>query len=232
MILADYSSQVDALRSCSGFAQALRELDRLSVYTPKIGAVADVDYQDVRLVKVPYMGEFRLLAADIVPSFFRTTICDYISRMQARTVLEVGCGTGDLIASLARDNPSTSFIAADMSESARECTSLLANIARVENLAVGAFDMTAPDWRIHPDLIYMTNTLGALDDGAAIAFFQSLPAGTRICAWEPPDKVVAHTWPQIKSAVATGIVRTERVIKDMIGRSPLYSLSLIQMIRC
>lgn len=245
---------------------ALSRLDNLLSDDPStIKTMASVgwrSYFDLELVKLPYWGGLVELPPELGPALFRSA-----QVWQARNldpcsfdaVVEVGCGVGSFIVSLAAVSgpASTRFIGTDFSRYALRCTAELGEIAHV-SVETYELDVKSPrfDWlagcrRI---LVLCSGVLCALDEppneffdsfvrlGAFVKFLIFEPIGAQICAkglkqgHVPPSASLAVNserndaiWDAIDGRSSRKEIRIDRLVPDFICRIPSFPLSLLEL---
>jgi SAM-dependent methyltransferase len=258
----DYSQQLSRLDACRaegfGFGEAMAVLDQMALENKddyeKFHLIGHRKHCDIEIVQTPFMGAYREVGLEQAASVSRLVICDYLRQFitpNLAAVVEIGCGVGDVIVSLARDNlgTRTKFYATDLSSDALRCAKALAEFARADNLHTEALDIFNPSWNFldGPALFFTCNVFSSMVQGDVERFLKTLPAG-RLCAFEPcgpqlgqkalriwskdiPDSRNQCTWPEIKALTKAGHFTLERVVPDVTGKNAIYSLSLIQISR-
>lgn len=192
---------LERLRSCSvegfGFGEALAVLDSIHLDGENAILKMQLDgsrvYHGVDLVMVSHLGaqiEIPLTQAAANARGIMLWALREVITPEVETVLEIGAGRGELIASLARENVGLSkrFIGTDIDPESIACIDLLGKIGHVP-IETRIFDATAPDFDFLAGrtVVVVNGVLNLFDAPTVCRFFDAvadIPDLKAICLFD------------------------------------------------
>lgn len=250
---SDLKNLIAAREAGASFPKALAIVDgALAASDLKrqiIGVAGARTHEGVDLCKLPLCGAHTDVIVDLAGANYRSVVrwcVDPEIDSGADLVLEIGCGRGDVIASIAHDyrNRPISFVASDFHQTAVDCALELSKISGSNNITGCTIDVENPDLSFaapkRPVIIGCSVFSAVAKPEIFLDALINWSGDFTFCAFEtfvhPKDRSGQTRgieknpfWYAVKAYAASGRLKAERVISNMVGKSPSWPLSFVKI---